>query len=350
MLYDALSREEIVSVIDGKGAASRVPILLNFWVNPETFGEREQAVREIMGQYPQDAEILNPVQPMVFDAPDDDPDYRWTNLDNPYTDDTAALDQRIAIKDWGQLDEVLELFPNPHYKGMFVNSSAPDGRYRLAAWWYCFFERHWDLRGMTNALMDYYTNPDQVHRLYRACTDFYLVYIERAKREINADGILVSDDLGTQTGPFFSPAIFDEFFKPYYTELIEKAHSLGMHFWLHACGCIEPFLGRFVEMGLDVIHPIQKYTMDEKVIAEKYGKDLCIWAGFDVQQVIPWGTVEDVRREVQFVIDTYYRPEGKLLFTAGNGVNGDCPVESLAALYDEAFRYGTEKVKSCKER
>ena len=53
-------------------------------------------------------------------------------------------------------------------------------RYRLGQFWFCFFERHWMLRGMTNALMDYYTDPESVHRLFRAVTDFYLVVIERA--------------------------------------------------------------------------------------------------------------------------------------------------------------------------
>ena len=102
-------------------------------------------------------------------------------------------------------------------------------------------------------------------------------------------------------------------------------------------------------MGLNVIHPIQKYTMDEKVIAEKYGSDICIWAGFDVQQVIPWGTPAEVRDEVRFMMDTYYRPEGKFMLTAGNGINQDCPLESLQALYYEAFKYGTDIVeRKCK--
>ena len=62
--------------------------------------------------------------------------------------------------------------------------------------------------------------------------------------------------------------------------------------------------------------------------------------GFDVQQTIPWGTPEDVRREVRHLIDTYARPEGRFMLTAGNAVKGDCPTESLAALFDESFRYG----------
>ena len=99
------------------------------------------------------------------------------------------------------------------------------------------------------------------------------------------------------------------------------------------------------QIGVDVLHPIQKYTMDEREVAQKYGKDLCIWAGFDVQRIIPYGTPEDVRREVRFLLDTYARPEGRLILAAGNNMTPDTPMESLEALLDEALRYGEEVCK-----
>jgi uroporphyrinogen-III decarboxylase len=265
---------------------------------------------------------------------------------DPTAGQVVGHDAKGAISDWSQIDGVLKHFPDPHYKKALPPAPvSDDGRYRIGAWWFCLFERHWQLRGMTNALMDYYTDPDSVHRLFRKLTDFYLVWLERASREQRCDAIMTSDDIGTQTGPFFSVEIVREFFKPYYKELIDRAHSLGMHFWLHACGCIEKFLPELVELGLDVIHPIQKYTMDERKIAREFGGKITFWAGFDVQRIIPWGSPDEVRREVRFMLDTYARPEGRLIFTAGNGVNGDCTLESLQALFDEAFTYGEEVVK-----
>ena len=108
-----------------------------------------------------------------------------------------------------------------------------------------------------------------------------------------------------------------------------------MHFWLHTCGNIEPFLEDFIEIGLDVIHPIQKYTMDEREIAQKYGGRICFLAGFDVQRIIPFGTREEVRAEARYLIDTFSRPEGKFMMTMGNGATKDWKKESLQALYDE---------------
>lgn len=341
----ALSRDEMRKAIEGKEAPWRVPMMFHFWLSPDVFGCKKQDVIQLMKTYPMDVQSILFNMPKVYEHPEDDTGYRWLNHDDPLPERTSGLDARVAITDFAELDAVLADFPDPLYHGLFPNQPPDDGRYRLGYWWYGLFERHWELRGMTNALTDYYDDPDSVHRLFRALTDFYLKAIERAHAELCLDGIMVSDDLGTQTGPFFSQAVFSEFFKPYYREIIEKAHALGLHFWLHACGNIELFLPDLIEIGLDVIHPIQKHTMDEKRIAERFGHQICIWSGFDVQQTIPYGSTQDVRDEVRFLIDTYYRSDGRLILTAGNGITSDCPLESLEALFDETYHYGQQKAR-----
>lgn len=341
-----LSREEIKRVIEGKGAARRIPLAVQLWIDPHIYGERTAECRQILESYPCDIERISFAIPAVFDAPADDPAYRWLNYDNPFPPN-MPLDAVSAIDDWGKLDAILADFPDPHYPGLIpAGVPAKHEVYRVGHWWYWLFERFWSLRGMENALCDFYEHPDEVHRLFRALTDFYKVMIERGKAAWDLDGIWTSDDIGTQTGPFFSLDIFREFFKPYYKELIDHTHRLGMHFWMHCCGNILPFIPDLIEIGLDVLHPIQKYTMDEKEVAEKYGKDLCIWAGFDVQRIIPYGTPEDVRQEVRFMLDTYYRPEGRLIMAAGNNMTGDTPLESLKALLDETTQYG---IKLCEK-
>ena len=165
--------------------------------------------------------------------------------------------------------------------------------------------------------------------------------ITRAHESLYLDAIMTSDDLGAQTSTFFSPAVFDEFFAPYYKDVIDHIHSLGMHFWLHTCGNVEAFIPKFIDLGIDVLHPIQKYTMDEQKIAKLYQDKITIWAGFDVQRIIPFGTPEDVRKEARYLIDTYDRPDGRFLFTLGNGATGDTPLSSLEALFDEIFTYGS---------
>ena len=347
MSYSHLSREELIPVIERRACANRVPVIFHYLVYPESFGENAGLVRNIMGEYPQDAQVIVLNMPEVFTAPIDDPFFKWIFYDVPDSDQQrVAYDARVAIDDFDKLDEIIEHFPNPLYPGIFSNDVPDDGRYRLGYWWHFLFERHWQLRGMENALMDYYTDPEKVHILFRKLTEFYKEVIIKGRKEYKLDGIFVTDDLGMQTGPFFSPEIFDKFFSPYYREIVDTVHSLGMHFWLHSCGCIEPFLSRLIEVGVDVIHPIQKYTMDERAISKKYGGDICIWAGFDVQRIIPWGTAQGVRDEVKFMIDTYFRKNGGFMLASGNAIQSDCRIDSFIALHEEMYRYGTQKAQT----
>ena len=339
LLDPVLSREEIKKAVEGKGAARRVPMAIHAWINAETFGNRKELYRQLLDQYPCDFKFIYLNMPKVFEAPPDDPSYRWLNFDNPFKE-KIALDAVSALDDWAKLDNVLLDFPSPDYPGLVPVSTVNDDIYRIGNWWNWLFERLWSLRGMENALCDFYENGNYIHRLFRALTDFYKKVISRAKTETNLDAIYTSDDIGMQTGPFFSLEIFREFFKPYYRELIDHAHSLGMHFWLHACGNIKPFIPDLIEIGLDVLHPIQKHTMKEQEIAAEYGKHICIWAGLDVQRIIPYGTPDDVRREVRFLMDIYYRKDGRFIITAGNGMTADTPFENLEAFLDESLNYG----------
>ncbi len=342
-MENTLSRQEVIDVIEGKGAAKRIPLAVHQWMSPQAFLDKEEIVRGIQEKYPNDVQAIFLSMPQVFDAPSDDPSFRWLNFDNPFPPN-VALDAVSAISDYDDIDAILSDFPDPNYHGIMPqNPPQADGRYRLGAWWYLLFERFWSLRGMENALCDFYEYPDEVHKLFRALTDFYKSVMTRAKKELNLDGMMVSDDIGTQTSTFFSEEIFTEFFKPYYKELFDHAHSLDMHFWLHTCGNVLNFIPHFIEIGLDVLHPIQKYTMEEKEVAQAYGDKICIWAGFDVQQKIPYGTPEDVREEVRFMYDTYFRKDGRFILALGNNVTPDTPVASVEALLDEAVQYGLKK-------
>ena len=335
-----LKKEEIKKVIEGRGHASRVPLLYHFWIRPECFGEQEAAVRRLMKSCPYDLDAvqLNFPQVQYESTPPDA--YVWNRKPLPDRVQRQGYDNRAVLQDWEELDDFLADFPSPEEPGL-VPPCGPTDRYRLVNWWFCLFERLWEFRGMENALTDFYLSPEQVHRLFQKLTDFYMAAMERAKTETDADGIFVSDDIGTQTGPFFSVEIFREFFKPYYKQLFEKAHALGMHFWLHSCGNIEPLLPELIEIGLDVIHPIQKYTMDDAKIARDYGDQICIWYGFDVQQTIPYGTPDEVRREIGRIMKTFWREDGRFLLTMGNGSTKDWPIASLEALFDESLKQGS---------
>ena len=339
-----LSRQEVRDAIEGKKAPKRPPMFYDFWIYNNVFGGDETKREEWLSQYPRDIQTIYLNMPGLLEGPKDAPDYRWTGADIQ-EDSHKGFDARILIPDWESREAecFFETFPDADYPGLIPAGIVSDGRYMVAQWWYTLFERHWSLRGMEEALTDFYIYPEETHRLYQRLTDFYVRIVERTCKTLGVDGFFVSDDLGTQNSTFFSVDIFREFFKPYYKQIIDKAHEYGAHFWLHSCGNIEAFLPQFIDIGLDVIHPIQKYTMNERRISQLYGDKICIMSGFDVQQTIPFGTPEEVRREIRSMLDVFYREDGRLMLTMGNGSTEDWSLESLKALYEEALSYGLEK-------
>lgn len=335
----ALSKTEVKKVIEGRGAAERVPLMYDLWVYNNIFAGDQKLRDQWFENFPCDVQevILN--LPDAYQAPDDDPQYKWAPKEMK-AKQNVGIDAQSVIEDWENEDEVEAFyanFPSPEYPNLVEKKEWDEDRYRVGRWCFWLFERLWSLRGMEDALTDFYLYPDEIHRLFRHLTDFYKRVLERAVEEAQVDGFFITDDIGTQKGPFFSLEIFREFFKPYYKELIDKAHELGTHLWMHTCGNVELYLPDLIEIGLDVIHPIQKYTMDEKHIAEMYGDKICILAGFDVQQTIPFGTPEDVRKEVHYLRKTFERPDGRFMLTMGNGSTTDWKLESLEALYEASL-------------
>jgi len=159
MNYPMLPREEICRVIEGRGNARRIPALFHFWMHLDDFGDKAAEVRSIMDAYPQDVQKIQLRVPDVYQAPADDPSYRWSYMDQPAT--TAALDQAGFIEDWDvQMESFLADFPSAEYPGLIPASPPRDGRYRLGYWWYFYFERFWSIRGMQDTLMDFYLYPD----------------------------------------------------------------------------------------------------------------------------------------------------------------------------------------------
>jgi uroporphyrinogen-III decarboxylase len=147
-----------------------------------------------------------------------------------------------------------------------------------------------------------------------------------------------------------SPRLFREFLKPLFADIIRTAHAYGMHYWLHTCGNITEILEDFVEIGLDVIHPIQhsRYpggvsAMDSVETVRQFGGRITFWAGVDVQYLLPLGTPEEVRAGIRMLIDTFDGPDGGCMLAAGNAIMPETPLGNIEACLDEAYRYGEEK-------
>ena len=184
--------------------------------------------------------------------------------------------------------------------------------------------------------MDYYDNMDGLKKLGRALLEFYKPIIDRFA-EAGCDAIFTSDDLGHQTGPMMSPAVFHELYFPLYKEFASYIHKKGMKLFLHSCGDNTLLMPDLIEAGVDVLHPIQKGCMDMSEIAKTYGSQISFLAGMDMQNILLRGTPEDVREEVRFMKRTFNTGHGGLLLAMGNGIIGNTPLENIKAALDEMY-------------
>ena len=359
-MWKTLKKQEIIDAIDGKNNPSKLPISFTPWFNPFVFGPWG-FVRSIYARlkYPDDIAMCGWH------------DFRWhinhMNPDNGSTlriaitqtlglkipplktriklkkegKTTAAFDNDIIIKDMEQVDDYIKKIPSP--KKALLLFPGPGIRYKLSWCFSTLFECHWAFRGMENALMDFYLYPEETKRLYAAMTEYHKGIILRCKKELHCNGVFFTDDLGTQTGPFMSPEIFREFFFPYYKELCDYTHSLGMHFFLHSCGNIEILMPQLIEAGVDVIHPIQKFAMDQEEVFNKYHDQVAFFYGLDLQQIIPNGTSDEVEAEIKQKVDTFSKAKGRLLFTFGNALTPDCPIDNFVRVLKVARTYNPYK-------
>ena len=150
---------------------------------------------------------------------------------------------------------------------------------------------------------------------------------------------MISDDLGTQKSLMMSPDTFRTFIKPYYVKIWGLARELGLDNWLHTCGNVNSIICDLVECGLNVLHPLQKHTMDWDEIARIWKGKIAFWVGMDVQDTLINGTPDAVRREVRVMRDTFDSPEGGFLYAAGNGIVRGTPLENIEAFLNEIITY-----------
>lgn len=338
-----LTRQEVISVIERKGAAAHVPVFfLNWWGTgtEEKYGEELIHLEE---EYPADIYCGEMLQPGDAEAPLGwkNPDYRWG-----YRDYTGAEQHSIAripvlMEEWEELELLMESFPDPMEPGVLDGAIAglekAGDRYRLGLFWKLFHEWFWQIRGMENLMGDYVEDVDNLKILGRRALEYHKVVVDRFA-QAGFDGILTSDDLGFQTGPMIQPAVFHELMLPLYKEFVDYVHEKGMHVWLHSCGDNTLLMDDLIAAGIDVLHPIQKGCMDEGAIHEKYRDKITFLYGIDVQNLIPRGTPEEIRKEVRRAKELLGAPEGGLMLAAANGIMPDTPLENIQALFEEAYR------------
>ncbi|MHA1377471.1 MAG: uroporphyrinogen decarboxylase family protein [Candidatus Helarchaeota archaeon] len=176
-----------------------------------------------------------------------------------------------------------------------------------------YFERMHMLRGFGNLLKDLKKKPDKVKELGAILADWYIWLVDEWAKK-GADGIMATDDWGTNHGTFISPKDFDELFKPVYQRVTERIHEHGMYFILHSCGNIYYLIPKLIESGVDCLQLDQPRMTGLDKLAE-FGGKIAYMCVADISKVIPYKTPNYVEAEVVAMIKKLGKFNGGLLGT-----------------------------------
>lgn len=198
------------------------------------------------------------------------------------------------------------------------------------------FETPWYMRGMEAFMMDLYENPDIVDAICTRVTDYYL---QRAGRAIEGapgqiDMIGSGGDIGSQRGMMVNPDVWRERIKPYSGQLISTFKKQGFATFYHSCGSIVPVIDDLIELGLDVLDPIQVGAagMTPEELFPAFGGRLTFHGAIDEQELLPHGTPRQVYEETTRIIDILGQ-KGGFIVTPNHQVQGDTPPENIVALF-----------------
>lgn len=209
----------------------------------------------------------------------------------------------------------------------------------------CIFELAWNLVGLEKFVMDLYTGEQYIEALLDKITD-YSIECASIMADMGVDVIWTGDDMGTQNGMMISPELWRQYFKPRLQKIFVaiKKKNPNVKIAYHSCGCIVPIICDLVEIGLDILNPLQPLAtgMELSSLYKKYKDKLIFFGGVDVQEVLPNGSAEDVVNEVRRCIEATEGGRHYIIAPAHN-MQPDTPIENVFAFFEAVKKYGEIK-------
>lgn len=198
------------------------------------------------------------------------------------------------------------------------------------------FRRLWNLRGFENALMDYLANQEILETVYDS---LYELYTDAALRMTRAgvDMIKIVGDIAMQDRVIMGPDLWRQFDKPRMGGLIDACRQVrsDVVFFFHSDGKLTDLVDDMVEIGINVLNPIQPECMDPAEVKQRWGDRITLHGCISIQKTLPFGSPDDVRREVEDLIRTCGM-DGGLILMPSNVIQPDTSVENIIACYHAA--------------
>ena len=224
---------------------------------------------------------------------------------------------------------------------------AADNEFAIMATpWLLFpFERAHAMQGMEGFLLNMAMDPDFARALLEKIAGYCKQLMGHFLEELgdNVDIIKIGDDLGIQKGTMISPRMYRDIIKPVHADFIEfiKART-DAKVLFHSCGDVAPLIGDFIEIGVDILNPIQTSAgsiSDLPALKRQYGDNIVFCGAIDTHRILPFGSAAEVRDEVKRVMQML-GPGGGYMVGAVHTVMNDVPPENVLAMVDAVKEYG----------
>jgi uroporphyrinogen decarboxylase len=197
-----------------------------------------------------------------------------------------------------------------------------------------------NLIGFERMLTDMMADPPFVEACFERLTQFYVEFLDRVLAAGQGiDIICIQDDFGTQQGPLLSLEVYRKFYKPCHQRIFQVAHRHSVKAMMHSCGAVFGFIPEFIEIGADILDPLQTNAvgMDPVRLKKEFGKDLCFHGGIDTQHLLVNGSPTDVCRQVDELIRDFGKGGGYIL-APSHYIQADAPFENVLALFEHVAR------------
>jgi len=232
-------------------------------------------------------------------------------------------------------------FPDPMAQGRFDDAREKVKAYRseygiIADLETSIYETAWYLVGMEKLLMDLVIQPPYLEPLLDRIMEINIQTGEELIR-MGADMIWCGDDFGTQTGMMLDPELWRHFFKPRISHMFERFRKVNPDIRIawHSCGAIRDIIPDFIEIGLNILNPLQPMAagMEPEGLTTDFGKELGFFGGICVQDLLPNGTPDQIRSEVEHRAKIFSK-HGSYIIAPAHNIQDDTPVENILAFFD----------------
>lgn len=216
--------------------------------------------------------------------------------------------------------------------GAFAESEVYNIRYRVGS----VFETAWSLVGLEKFLVDLAMTPALPLYIMERIAEVHLDNLRRVLEiaEDMIDIVYFYDDLASQEGLLLGPEMYRRNIQPFHQRIIDIARSHGKLTMMHSCGSIYPLINQLIEMGLNILNPVQPAArnMNPEKLAKEFGGRIAFHGGIDVQHFLPTATPEQVRDKVHSTCEVLGKDGGYIL-SGSHHLQGDVPLENVLAMY-----------------